>query len=48
MSKLLARAKVDLKNANDDYKRMGTDDAYVDDCCYNLQQAIEKNVELYC
>lgn len=45
MSKLLARAKVNLKNANDDYKQMGIDDAYVDDCCYNLQQAIEKTLK---
>ncbi len=45
MSKLLARAKVNLKNAKNDYIAMGTDDAYVDDCCYNLQQAIEKTLK---
>lgn len=45
MSKLLARAKVNLKNAQNDYAAMGTDDAYVDDCCYNLQQAIEKTLK---
>lgn len=45
MSKLLARAKVNLKNAGSDYALMGTDDAFVDDCCYNLQQAIEKTLK---
>lgn len=41
MSKLLARAKVRLKNAENDYFYLSVDDAYVDDCCYNLQQCIE-------
>ena len=41
MSKLLARAKVRLKNAQNDYYYLSVDDAYVDDCCYNLQQCIE-------
>lgn len=41
MSKLLARAKVKYKNALNDYYQLSVDDAYVDDCCYNLQQCIE-------
>lgn len=41
MSKLLARAKVKLANAENDYYKLSNDDAYVDDCCYNLQQTIE-------
>lgn len=41
MSKLLARAKVKLINAENDYYKLSVDDAYVDDCCYNLQQTIE-------
>ena len=41
MSKLLARAKVKYKNALNDYYQLSLDDAYVDDCCYNLQQCIE-------
>jgi len=41
MSKLLARAKVKRHNAENDYTMLGADDAYVDDCCYNLQQSIE-------
>lgn len=41
MSSLLAKAKVKLINARNDYKCIGQDDAFLDDCCYNLQQAIE-------
>lgn len=41
MSKLLARAKVKFINAQNDYYRLSEDDAYADDCCYNLQQTIE-------
>ena len=41
MSKLLARAKVKLFNAKNDYRNVSLDDAYIDDCCYNLQQCIE-------
>ena len=41
MSKLLARAKVKRVNAEYDYRNLSVDDAYLDDCCYNLQQAIE-------
>lgn len=41
MSKLLARAKVKLINAKNDYYNLSIDDAYADDCCYNLQQTIE-------
>lgn len=41
MSKLLQRAKVKLANAEHDYYNISVDDAYLDDCCYNLQQCIE-------
>ena len=41
MSKLLARAKVKRANAEDDYIRIGQDDAYLDETCFNLQQSIE-------
>ena len=41
MSKLLARAHVKFRNAEFDYTNIGTDDAFLDDCCYNLQQCIE-------
>lgn len=51
MSKLLARAKVKRENAEHSYLKMGEEDAYRDDCCYNLQQTIEMTlkaiVELY-
>lgn len=45
MSKLLARAKVKRENAEHDYHRLSVDDAFVDDCCYNLQQAIEMSLK---
>ena len=41
MSKLLARAKVKRTNAENDYYNISVDDAFLDDCCYNLQQTIE-------
>ena len=41
MSKLLARAHVKFRNAEFDYTNIGTDDAFLDDCCYNLLQCIE-------
>ena len=41
MSKLLARAKIKRINAENDYRFLSVDDAYIDDCCYNLQQTIE-------
>lgn len=41
MSKLLARAKAKRSSANHSYNNMSVDDAYVDECCFNLQQAIE-------
>lgn len=41
MSKLLARAKVKFSNAQSNYLLIGTDDAYLDETCYNLQQTIE-------
>ena len=41
MSSLLSRAKVKRENAENSYKKISTDDAYLDDCCYNLQQCIE-------
>ncbi len=45
MSKLLARAKTKRFNAENCYYKMGVDDAYVDDCCFNLQQAIELSLK---
>lgn len=45
MSKLLNRAKINLLNAKNDYRNFSIDDAYVDDCCYNLQQCIEKTLK---
>lgn len=41
MSKLFVRAKVKRENAQYNYTKISLDDAYVDDCCYNLQQCIE-------
>lgn len=41
MSKLYPRALVKYENAMNSYKKLGVDDAYVDDCCYNLQQTLE-------
>lgn len=41
MSRLLARAKVKLEIAKNCYDNIGRDDAYLDDCCFNLQQSIE-------
>ena len=41
MSKLLARAKVKRANAENDYRNLASDDAYLDDCCNCMQQAIE-------
>lgn len=45
MSRLLSRAIVKLENAENSYKKMDIDDAYVDECCYNLQQAIEMGLK---
>ena len=45
MSRLLSRAKVKLENAENSYKKMDIDDAYVDECCYNLQQTIEMGLK---
>jgi len=41
MSKLLERAKIKRINAINDYKNISINDAFLDDCCYNLQQGIE-------
>lgn len=41
MSKLLKRAKVNRKIVADNYALINTDDAYLDSCCYNIQQTIE-------
>ncbi|MBQ8292358.1 MAG: HEPN domain-containing protein [Bacilli bacterium] len=41
MSKLLARAKAKRFSAENSYNNMALDDAYIDECCFNLQQAIE-------
>lgn len=41
MSKLLAREKAKRSSAENSYNNMAIDDAYVDECCFNLQQVIE-------
>ena len=41
MSKLLARAKAKKFNVDNSYHYLSVDDAYIDECCFNLQQAIE-------
>ena len=41
MSKLLARAKAKKFSADNSYNYISVDDAYIDECCFNLQQAIE-------
>ena len=41
MSKLHARAKAKRANVINNYQQMSLDDAYIDECCYNLQQGIE-------
>lgn len=41
MSKLLARAKAKKFSADNSYHFISVDDAYLDECCFNLQQAIE-------
>jgi len=45
MSKLLARAKVKRNNAEENYLKIGIDDAYLDETCYNLQQCIELSLK---
>ena len=51
MSKLLARAKAKRFSAENSYFKISIDDAYIDECCFNLQQAIEFSlkylVEMY-
>ncbi|MBR7094814.1 MAG: HEPN domain-containing protein [Clostridia bacterium] len=51
MSKLLARAKAKQFSAENSYKYISVDDAYIDECCFNLHQAIEFSlkylVEMY-
>ena len=41
MSKLLARAKAKHANVENNYIRIGEDDAFLDETCFNLQQCIE-------
>lgn len=41
MSKLLARAKAKRFSAENSYHFLSVDDAYIDECCFNLQQVIE-------
>jgi len=41
MSKLFARARVKFESAESNYVKIGQDDAYLDETCYNLQQSIE-------
>ena len=41
MSKLLARAKAKRFSAENSYNNITVDDAYIDECCFSLQQTIE-------
>ena len=41
MSKLLRRAKARFESAKMQYSKIGDDDAYLDMCCFDLQQVIE-------
>lgn len=41
MSKLLARAKAKRFTAENSYNLVSCDDAYIDECCFALQQTIE-------
>lgn len=41
MSKLLRRAKARFESAKMQYSRISEDDAYLDMCCFDLQQVIE-------
>ena len=41
MSKLFARAQAKYANAENNYLRIGEDDAFLDETCFNLQQCIE-------
>lgn len=41
MSKLFARAQTKYANAENNYLRIGEDDAFLDETCFNLQQCIE-------
>lgn len=45
MSKLLSRAEVALENAEHNYRMIHIDDAFLDACCYDLQQAIELSLK---
>lgn len=41
MSKLLRRAKARFESAKMQYSRISEDDAYLDMCCFDLQQVLE-------
>ena len=41
MSKLLRRAKARFESAKLQYSRISEDDAYLDMCCFDLQQVLE-------
>lgn len=41
MSKLFSRAKIAYEHAQSDYLKIYEDDAYLDDCCFHLQQTVE-------
>lgn len=41
MSKLTSRAKVSFEHAQSDYLKIYEEDAYMDSCCFHLQQTIE-------
>jgi len=45
MSKLLERAKIKRINALNDYQNIAVNDAFLDDCCFNLQQGIENTLK---
>lgn len=45
MSKLFKRAKVQLSIANECHKHFADDDAYIDACCYSIQQSIELSLK---
>lgn len=45
MSKLFRRAKVCLVTAKDSYNRISEDDAFLDKCCFELQQSIEMTLK---
>lgn len=45
MDRLLQRSQVMRENAELDYKKAGIDNAYLEDCCFNLQQCMELSLK---